>query len=443
MKIAYFDCFAGIAGDMALGALLDCGAPLDELKSALQTLKLEDWDIETAPTLKNGIHGLQVRITQSGQTDHEELHARQHEHEHHHDHEHSHEHNHHDHSPIHTHGRSMAQIRDLIEASELSARVKVQSLAVFERIAEAEAQIHHMDAAEVHFHEIGGLDSIVDIVGVCWCLEYLGVEEVRFSPLPSSRGWVDCAHGQMPVPAPATLLLLRNVPLIATEIEGEMVTPTGAGIVAALGASFGGLPSFTPQKVGAGAGRKNWPDRPNLLRVIIGDTFGGEMGDNENGGQSVLQVLAAQLPGLKWQQLQIVECNLDDMNPEFFAHVMERIFDAGALDVWLQPLQMKKNRPAHLLSALCAIDDAPAIVRTILRETTTLGVRLHSVERASLEREMGAVATPFGKVRVKIARWDEADLRRAKPEWDDVQRLARENHVTAREVYDAAQRAFE
>ena len=305
--------------------------------------------------------------------------------------------------------------------------MKAQSLAVFGKIAQAEAQIHHMEVADVHFHEIGGLDSIVDIIGVCWCLEYLGVESVRFSPLPSSRGWVDCAHGRMPVPAPATLLLLKNVPLTVTEIEGEMVTPTGAGIVTALGESFGALPSFTPQKVGAGAGRKNWPDRPNLLRVII-----GEISDNQEADKSAPQVLAAQLPGLNWQHLQVVECNLDDMNPEFYAHVMERIFDSGALDVWLQPLQMKKNRPAHLLSALCENDAAPNVVRTILCETTTLGVRLHEVERAALAREIGEVLTPFGSVRVKIARWDAENLRRAKPEWDDVQRLAREHNVTAR-----------
>ena len=429
MKIAYFDCFSGIAGDMALGALLDCGVPLAQLKSALATLPLEDWDIETTPTLKSGIHGLQVRITQHGQTDHEEFAHAQH-HNDHHNHEHSHEHSH-----VHTHGRSMAEIRALVESSELSARVKTQSLAVFACIAQAEAQIHHMEIDDVHFHEIGGLDSIVDIIGVCWCLEYLGVDSVRFSPLPSSRGWVDCAHGRMPVPAPATLLLLKNVPLITTEIEGEMVTPTGAGIVAALGEDFGALPSFTPERVGAGAGRKNWPDRPNLLRVII-----GEISDE---AISSPQVLAARLPGLNWQQLQIVECNVDDMNPEFFAHVMERIFEAGALDVWLQPLQMKKNRPAHLLSALCEIDDAPDVVRAIMCETTTLGVRLHAVERASLQRESSEVVTPFGAVRVKIARWDEENLRRAKPEWDDVQRLARENHVTAREVYASAQQAIE
>ena len=407
MKIAYFDCFSGIAGDMALGALLDCGVPLAELKSALATLQLEAWDIETTPALKSGIHGLQVRITQHGQTDHEELTHAQHHQDLHHDHEHSHDHGHHhehshQHSHVHTHGRSMAEIRVLIEKSELSARVKKQSLAVFERIAGAEAQIHHMKVDEVHFHEIGGLDSIVDIIGVCWCLEYLGVESVRFSPLPASRGWVDCAHGRMPVPAPATLLLLKDVPLTATEIEGEMVTPTGAGIAAALGESFGALPSFTPERVGAGAGRKNWPDRPNLLRVII-----GEIGDK---AISALQVLAARLPGLNWQPLQVVECNVDDMNPEFFAFVMERIFEAGALDVWLQPLQMKKNRPAHLLSALCEIERASDVVRVILCETTTLGVRLQAVERASLQREHSEVVTPYGKVRVKSARWDEANL---------------------------------
>jgi len=327
----------------------------------------------------------------------------------------------------------MREIRQLIEQSTLSPRVRAMSLDIFGRIAAVEAKMHHSTPDEVHFHEIGGLDSILDIVGVAWCLEYLGVEQIHFSPLPASSGWVDCAHGRMPVPAPATIELLRGVPLIATEIRGEMVTPTGAGIAVALSHNFGPMPSMTPQIVGCGAGKKEWPDRPNILRVIIGETAAVAP---DSAPQSTLETVEAALPGLKWQTLTTIECNIDDMNPEIFGFVMARLFDGGALDVWVQPLQMKKNRPAWLLGTLCESDQAPVLIRTILRETTTLGVRLQAVRRASLPRRQSIVQTRFGAVRVKIAHWD--DIQRAIPEWDDIETIAREQGIAAREVYQSA-----
>lgn len=459
--IAYFDCFSGIAGDMLLGALLDCGVPLDKLRQGLKSLPVEGWQLETTPVLKSGIHALKVQITLHGQSDADELahieaHRQGHHHDHHgHDHSHGPDHEHHDHEHHdhhhehgHEHGRSMAEIRDLIAQSTLSARVKQMSLDVFWRIAEVEAKMHHSTPDEIHFHEIGGLDSLLDIIGACWCLDYLGVDEIHCSPLPHSTGFVNCAHGRMPVPAPATQELLIGVPMIPTDIRGEMVTPTGAGLVAVLAQKFGPMPAMTPRFSGFGAGTKDWPDRPNMLRVVVGDKIETDVPQpsptidrNETPTQSTLAaelVQSAKLAGLEWRELAVVESNIDDMNPEFFSLVMDRLFEAGALDVWVQPLQMKKNRPAWLLSALSDKNSLDGIIATVLRETTTLGVRVNSILRAALPRDSQSVQTAFGPVHVKFARWSEGNVLRAAPEWSDVEQQARQNNVSAREVYQAA-----
>lgn len=333
----------------------------------------------------------------------------------------------------------MAEIRAIIEASSLSERVKRQSLEIFTSIAVVEAELHHSTPEEIHFHEIGGVDSLIDICGAVWCLEYLGVDEIYCSALPHSTGYVDCAHGRMPVPAPATLKLLRGAPLFPTENIGEMITPTGAGIVGSLAQSFGPPPAFVPRFVGFGGGKKLWADRPNLLRISIGEKV-----DNSASGGGILQFEAqnSKLKGLTWQRFSLLETNIDDMNPEFFDTVFTRLFEAGAVDVWLQPLQMKKNRPATLLSALCPPEARDAVLTAILSETTTLGVRVSAIERAGLERSVLSVATRFGAVRVKVAHWGEQSLERAAPEYDDVARLAKEHGVSAREVYEAASAAF-
>ena len=442
--ILYLDCFSGVSGDMALGALLDCGVPLEALREGLSSLPVEGWHIDAALTLISGIHALDVTISEHGLTDAEELehhhahdehshHEHSHDehshdghshHEHSHDDEHHHEHHHHEHqhSHEHHHGRSMAEIRRIIEQSAMSDKVKSTSLAIFLKIAEAEAAMHHSTPDEVHFHEIGGIDSLLDICGVAWCLEYLGVDEVHCSALPYSSGFVDCAHGRMPVPAPATLKILQGVPMIPTDIKGELITPTGAAIVATLAQSFGAPPPFTINATGHGAGKKRWADRPNMLRATLG-----------------LRVESTTLQGLEWRTLNVVQCNVDDMNPELWDHVMARLFAVGALDVWLQNAQMKKNRPATVLHALC--DDAAqnAVITTLLRETTTLGVRLQKVQRAAMPRTLSEVETPFGAVRVKSAEWPEGNVQRAVPEYDDVVKLATEKNVSAREVYEAAQ----
>ncbi len=463
MTIAYFDCFSGIAGDMALGALLDCGVPLDELRQGLSSLPVSGWSIEAQPVLRGGIHALDVSISLHGQTDADELHQLQraghsHAHPHGHHHEHSHEHGEHSHghehshshehehsheqnngTAAHVHGRSMAEIRELIEAGELSECVRKTALDIFWSIAQVEAKMHHSTPEEIHFHEIGGVDSLIDICGVAWCLDYLGVDEVHCSALPYSTGYVDCAHGRMPVPAPATLELLKGVPMFPTEIRGEMVTPTGAGIVATLAQSFGAPPALVPRHIGIGAGKKQWPDRPNLLRVVIGEKIENAEPATPH---SVLPKGHPRAPrsecGLEWRTLELVETNIDDMNPELFDHVLTRLFAAGAVDAWMQPAQMKKNRPGQLLSALCAPDARDAIIAVMLRETTTLGVRVGTLRRAALPRESHQVPTPFGTVRVKATHWPQGGVHRAAPEYDDVTRLATEHGVAACEVYAAA-----
>ncbi len=446
MSLLYFDCFSGISGDMALGALLDCGVPVEALREGLSSLPVEGWHIEAQPTLISGIHALDVTISLHGVTDAQELaHAHSHEHHHHEHHEHEHhDHNEHHHHPTppphhpttpppHHHGRSMAEVRDIIAASALSDKVKATSLAIFERIARAEAEIHHSTVDEIHFHEIGGVDSLIDICGVAWCLEYLGVREVHCSALPLSSGFVDCAHGRMPVPAPATLKILQGVPLYPTDVKGELVTPTGAAIVATLSQSFGAPPPFAPRAVGHGAGKKRFADRPNLLRAVFGEKTARITDGPADGPSDSLEA-----DGLEWRTLRVVACNIDDMNPELFDYVMARLFEVGALDVWLQSAQMKKNRPATILHALCPPDAQHAVVKALLRETTTLGVRVSEVRRAALPREVAVALTPFGAVRVKIARWPEQNLRRVAPEYDDVARVAAQCGVPAREVYEAA-----
>jgi uncharacterized protein (TIGR00299 family) protein len=430
MKIAYFDCFAGIAGDMALAALLDCGVPLEELKRGLASLPVSGWDISAEDVLRGGIHAKNVRVTLHGKSDEDEaLEQASHahhppsptEHSHHHHGAH-HRHHHETETHAHAHGRSMREIRELIEASALSPRVQQLSLAIFFEVARAEAKIHHSTPDEIHFHEIGGLDSLLDICGVAWCLEYLGVEEIHSSALPHSSGFVDCAHGRMPVPAPATLEILKNAPWTPTELNGELVTPTGAALVA-LSKSFGAMPVMKPQRIGFGAGKKMLADRPNLLRVVIGEKLAPQK---------------AVPDGLHTETLAVIECNIDDMNPEFYEPVCEKLWEAGALDVWLQPLQMKKLRPGVLLGVLCAPELRAPLATIVLRETTTLGVRTREVERWSVPRSSRSVATSFGEVRVKIADWPEGVVWRATPEYSDVARLAREFNVPAHEVSTAA-----
>jgi uncharacterized protein (TIGR00299 family) protein len=433
MKIAYFDCFAGVAGDMALAALLDCGVPLEELKKGLSSLPVEGWDIEVEEVLRGGIHAKNARVTLDGKTDEEEANGSTHAHHHTHHQEHSHEH-HHEPSThhAHEHGRSMAEIRALIEASALSTRVKQTSLQIFGKIAKAEAYLHHSTPEAIHFHEIGGVDSLIDICGAAWCLEYLGVEEIYCSALPHSSGFVDCAHGRMPVPAPATLEILKGATWTPTGLQGELVTPTGAGIVS-LAKTFGAMPEMKLETIGFGSGKKTLSDRPNLLRVVIG----------EKPEASTPTKASVVLGGLQNETLSVIECNIDDMNPEFYELVSDKLFEAGALDVWLEQIQMKKNRPAITLRVLAPDEKRDTLIALILRETTTLGVRVSEVLRWSLPREEKTIRTDFGSVRVKIADWPQGATWRVAPEYSDVAQLAKLHDLPARQIYNAAVSAAE
>lgn len=382
MVIAYFDCFAGISGDMALGALLDAGAPLDKLLDGLKSLPLNGWDLKVERVRKGAVAATSVTVL-AGENHPE---------------------------------RRLADIERIILSSALAESVKVQSLAVFRLLAEAEAKVHGVSVNEVHFHEVGAIDSIVDIVGVVYALHLLGIQEVHASALPFSRGWVRTAHGELPVPAPAAMELLCGIPTYPLDIDTELVTPTGAALLKGLAKSFGVPPPFTPQRIGYGAGKKDLPF-PNVLRVIVGEMSDGFI--------------------LERERLIVVETNLDDMTGELTGFVMERLFEAGARDVWVTPTQMKKNRPAIVLSVLCDSSSLPTVLQILLRETTTLGVRVHEVERLCLQREFVEVETPYGVVKVKVAKLGK-EIVNISPEYEDCRRIALERKVPLKEVMAAA-----
>jgi len=387
MLVAYFDCFAGASGDMALGALLDAGAPLDKLLDGLRTLPLSGWDLKVERVRKGSISATSVTVVAE------------------------------EHHPE----RRLSDIERIVAASRLPDEVKGKSLDIFRLLAEAEAKVHGIGVNEVHFHEVGAVDSIVDIVGVVYALHLLGVREVHSSSLPFSQGRVKTVHGELPVPAPAAMELLCGVPTYPLDIESELVTPTGAALLKGLAKSFGAPPPFTPRKVGYGAGKKDLPF-PNVLRVVIGE-MPGEV-------------------ALERERLTVVETNLDDMTGELVGFVMERLFEAGVRDVWVTPAQMKKNRPAVVLSVLCDPETLPAALQILLRETTTLGVRVQEVERLCLPREFEEVETPYGVVKVKVAKLGN-EVVNISPEYEDCRRIALERNVPLKEVMAAAISAAE
>lgn len=382
MVCAFVDCFAGISGDMLLGALIDAGAPVDNLLLGLETLPLSGWELKIERVRKGAISATSVSVI---------VKEKQPE-------------------------RHLSDIESIVLASQLPEKVKEQSLKVFQLLAEAEAKVHGIGVNEVHFHEVGAVDSIVDIVGSVYALHLLGVQAVYASALPFSRGRVKTLHGDLPVPAPATMELLCGVPTYPLDIEVELVTPTGAALLKALANGFGMPPPFTPRKVGYGAGKRDLPF-PNVLRVIVGD-----MPNNV---------------ALERERLVVVETNLDDMTGEMAGFAMERLLTAGVRDVWVVPAQMKKNRPAIVLSVLCDHEKLPTVLQILLRETTTLGARVQEVERLCLPREIWEVTTPYGTVKVKVAKLGDEIVNIA-PEYEDCRRLALERGVPLKEVMSAA-----
>jgi len=387
MTLAYFDCFSGISGDMTLGALVHLGVPIDWLKEQIHALPLDGFDIRSQVVSRHGIAAVQVAVVS------EETH----------------------------HHRDYQSIQTLIGNSPLSDKAKTMSLAIFDRIAEAEARIHGCDKASVHFHEVGGVDAIVDIIGSCLGLEWLGVDTVAASALPIGGGFVRCAHGVLPVPAPATVEILKGLPVYGNEIDKELVTPTGAAIVAATARHFGPMPVMRVRQVGYGAGTTELECQPNLLRVMLGEVENAWRTDGA-------------------QRLVMIETNIDDMNPEIFGYLMERLFEDGALDVFWVPVYMKKNRPGTMVQVLCRPQDRERVVGRILAETSSLGVRFYEVYRTTLERESGEVPSPFGPVRVKkIKGLTGGD--RIVPEYEVCRSIAMEHQLPLQEVYAAIVKA--
>jgi len=382
--IAYLDCFSGLSGDMLLGALVDAGLPLETLRAELAKLPLHGYALSATKVTKQGLVGTRVAVEVEPSHDH----------------------------------RGLRAILEIIAASGLPEAVTDPARRIFTRLAEAEAKVHGTAVEEVHFHEVGAVDAIVDVVGACISLHQMGITELYASPLPLGGGWVDTSHGRLPVPAPATVELLRGVPTYGGPVEKELVTPTGAAIVSTLARGFGPMPPLRLAALGWGAGTMDLP-HPNLVRLFVGEP-------------------ATPLPE---QRLTVIETNVDDMNPEFFEHVMEQLFAAGALDVYYTPIVMKKSRPATLLSVLAEPARVEALSEILFRETSTLGVRLMDVTRRCLDREWREVSTEYGPVRVKLGLL-RGEVVTAAPEYEDCKRLARERGVPVKAVYAAAQQAF-
>jgi len=393
MRIGYLDIAVGISGDMTLGALVDAGVELSGLRQQLRGLPLTDWEITAEKVLKGGIEATKVTVTTTasdGTTDH------------------------------HAHGQhaSYAELRDVIAGADLPPDVVDSSMQVLDSIAQAEASVHGVSLDEVHFHELAGIDTLIDIVGSVIGLGMLGVEKLYCSALPVSHGFVDTAHGRLPVPPPAVAELLKGYPTVPVDINEETVTPTGAALATSLCERVGMFPPMTVEQVGYGAGSKDFPGRPNVLRLWVGQPAGGD-------------------ESLSIDEVVAIEANIDDMNPELYPYLMAQAFAAGALDVWLTPIQMKKGRPAVTISALATPADAEAVASAILRESTTFGVRLTHSQRRCLKRETVTVTTRFGELPVKVGYLDGRVVTVA-PEYEDCLEAAHKYGVPVKAAYSAA-----
>lgn len=423
VRILYLDCFSGISGDMFVGSLLDLGWSLADLQAGLSLLGLDaEFHIHASHQNRQNISATKFDVHV----------AHHHPHAHHtspspHSHTHSHFDEEHHHSSAtethsHTHGRTFREIQTLIEASQLSKNVKTTSISVFRRIAVAEGKIHGQPPEKVAFHEVGAIDSIVDIVGVCLGIEALGIQEIHASKLAEGSGMIQCAHGIFPLPAPATLEILRGIPLSQVEEAGERITPTGAALLAEFAQSFGPMPELRVEKTGFGAGARNPATRPNVLRAILGES-----------------VFSALNPT---KQVVEIQTNLDDSTPELVAEVSRQLMLKGALDVFTQPIMMKKGRVGVLLTVLAHLPDAERLSHLILRESTAFGVRWQHCERVILDRKIIPIETPFGSVQVKIGALN-GEILQCAPEFSSCVEVAEKVGVSFREVFSATQGASE
>ena len=383
MKTLYFDCFAGASGDMILGALVGVGVNPRELREQLSLLDVSGFELEFETVNRSGLSATRADV----RTKHEHVH------------------------------RHLGDILKIINGSRLSDGVKTRAGSIFSRLAEAEARVHDEPIEKIHFHEVGALDAIIDVVGAAIGFEMLGVERFVCSPLHVGSGAVKMAHGLFPVPPPAVAELLKDTPIYSTEISGELVTPTGAAIIKTVCESYGPLPLMKIERTGYGAGFREYENFPNVLRLMLGD-------DESAAGETI-------------ERLLVIETNIDDMSPQLFGYVMEEAFRAGALDCYLTPVQMKKNRPGVLLSILCRPQEREALTGLLFRETTTLGVRSFEVERRALERECVRVETPFGPIDVKVARLN-GRVVNVMPEYEQCRAAAKLSGVALRVVEAAA-----
>lgn len=383
MRIAYFDCFSGASGDMILGSMIDAGLSPRRLREELKKVRLPTVHLNIKRVLKRGISATQVVV--EGRNEKK-----------------SH--------------RNLEELLQIIERSHLDPGVKKKSKEVFERIASVEAKIHRKPVEGIHFHEIGGLDSVVDIVGAVWGLRHMGIDKLYVSKVNVGTGFVKCEHGILPIPAPATLSLMTGKPIYSSGVERELLTPTGAALLTSLGSEFGKMPPMKVERIGYGAGKDDLP-HPNLLRLIIGTptvTSGKEM-------------------------VTVVETNIDDMNPQFYDYVMERLLGMEVQEVFLTPILMKKNRPATLLTVICPSEKLSSIIEFLLNETTTLGLRWREEERSCADREILILDTRYGKVRFKLARW-EGKVTNFSPEYEDCKRLALKKRIPLKEVFEEAKK---
>ena len=384
MRTLYFDCFAGASGNMILGGLAALGIDRDDLVRQLESISPVDFEIEFTDVRRSGIAAVHAKVMVPDENNH----------------------------------RHLRDIEKIIDESSVSETVKKRSKAIFRRLAEAEAKVHGVSAEQIHFYEVGAMDAIIDIVGSCIGFEMLGIERFLCSKIHVGSGFIDIAHGKFPVPPPAVTELLQGVPFYSTEITGELATPTGVAIITTLCEEFGSSAEITIDRTGYGAGTREYDNFPNALRLMVGETDRAAIAKSSD-------------------RLILMETNIDDISPQILGFVMERAFEKGALDCWFTPIQMKKNRPAAMLSILCDDKNRSALTELVYTETTTLGIRVRAVERECLEREIVRVNTDFGEIDVKIGKLN-GRVVNAMPEYDQVRRIALENGVAFRIVQDAA-----
>ena len=411
MKTLYFDCFSGISGDMTIGALLDLGLDLDYLKAELKKLPVEGYELTAARVTRSNLSAMKFDVVMQGEEKHEP-HSHDHAHDHHHEHAHSHGHFH----------RKASQILDMIRDSKLNSNTKRMASGIFTKLAISEGKVHHIAPEDVEFHEVGAVDSIVDTIGAAVGFDAMGIERFLCSAINIGSGFIHCQHGVFPVPAPATADLLRHATIYQKHAQTELVTPTGAAILAAVVNRFGNMNGFAAERIGYGAGTKQFPDFPNCLRLMIGEERSVSA---EPASGSVI----------------VIEANIDDMSPQNFGYVTEKLLGAGAIDVFTIPIQMKKGRPGNLLQVLAPRGAEDALSRIIFRETTTIGLRRYAADRTILDREFVEVETELGRVKIKVSRMN-GEVVNFAPEYEDCARIGREKNVPLKRIQALALNAY-